>query len=287
MIRMSIIIPTYNRPDSIKRTVNSILDHDTKNYYEIIVINDSPEHPIESFFDKKVTVVNNEENIGRSKARNKGADMAQGDILFFIDDDIEMKDNLFDTYVELMDGDFDAVFSNVNNVRTDGTVCTLNKFLNTRGANKKGFEDNFKSNYFTSAFCGIKKDFFNKIGKFDENFTGYGWEDPELGLRIEKNGGKIKFFKTDLLLHYHDKSLDKWVNQLENSGANFKYVIEKYPEYNDRFNYDFLTSWKAGLLFNPCSFAIGKMKAKLFGGIMNFIIFRFLFAGALYRGLKK
>ncbi|MDA3839082.1 MAG: glycosyltransferase [Candidatus Delongbacteria bacterium] len=287
MIRMSIIIPTYNRPDSIKRTVNSILDHDTKNYYEIIVINDSPEHLIESFFDKKVTVVNNGENIGRSKARNKGASMAQGDILFFIDDDIEMKDNLFDTYVELMDGDFDAVFSNVNNIRTDGTVCVLNKFLNTRGANQKNFENNFKSNYFTSAFCGIKKDFFEKIGKFDENFKGYGWEDPELGMRIEKNGGKIKFYKTATLNHYHDKDIDQWVKQLENSGVNFKHIIEKYPENTDRFNYDFLTSWKAGLIFNPMFFAIGKMKTKLFGGMMNFIMYRYLFAGSIYRSLKE
>jgi hypothetical protein len=89
------------------------------------------------------------------------------------------------------------------------------------------------------------------------------------------------------LIHYHNKDLDKWINQLVNSGANFKYIIDKYPENKDRFNYDFLTSWKAGLFFNPLSFAIAKMKAKLFGGVMNYIIFRYLYAGSIYRSLKK
>ena len=284
---ISIIIPTYNRPDSVKRTVNSILSLNIITSYEILLINDHPGSIIKDFGNAKVITINNEQNIGRSRSRNKGAEFAKGDILFFIDDDIEIKDNLFDKYVELLDQDFDAVFSNVINVRTDCISSALNDFLNTRGANKKDFENNFKSNYFTSAFCSIKRNFFDKIGKFDENFKGYGWEDPELGLRIEKSGGKIKFLKTDKLIHYHDKSIDEWVEQLENSGSNFRYIIDNYPEYNDRFNYEFLTSWKAKVIFNPCSFAIGKIKAKIFGGVLNFMLFRYLFAGAIYRGMRK
>ena len=284
---ISIIIPTYDRPNDIRRTVNSILSLNITIGYEILIINDKPKSIVANFENAKIIVINNEENLGRSKSRNKGANLAKGDILFFIDDDIEVKENLFVKHIQSLKQNYDAAFSNVVNVRTDGKISHLNNFLNTRGANKKDFEKNFKSNYFTSAFCSIKRDFFDKIGKFDENFSGYGWEDPELGLRIERNSGKIKFLETDKLIHYHDKSIDEWVNQLEMSGANFRYILDQYPGYRVRFNYDFLTSWKAKIIFNPVNFAVAKIKAKLFGNTFNYIFFRYLFAGAIYRSLKK
>jgi GT2 family glycosyltransferase len=283
----SIVIPTYNRPEALKRTVNSILGLGTSVDFDIVIVNDCPGCAVGEFGDGRVTVINNGLNLGRSKSRNRGAAVCKHNVLFFIDDDIEVKENMFKKHLAELENGADAVFSNVVNVRTDGKDSFLNEFLNTRGANRKNFEKNFKSNYFTTAFCSIYRPFFERIGKFDENFEGYGWEDPELGLRIEAAGGKISFLRTNSLLHYHDKDVFEWLEQLENSGANLRYLISRHPEFKKNIRYGILTSFPGAIAFNPLFVWSEKLKAKSSRGFFGYINYSFLFYAAIRRSLKK
>jgi O-antigen biosynthesis protein len=282
----SVIIPTYNRKEAIERTLGSILALNIQAGFEIIVVNDYPAVPVADYSDKRISVINNPVNLGRSKSRNAGALKASGDILFFIDDDIEVRNDIFSAYIEEFRSGFDAVFSNVINVRTDGRFSMLNEYLNTRGANKRDFSDNLKSNYFTSAFCAIKRDFFKRIGGFDESFVGYGWEDPELGLRIESESGRMSFVKTSDLIHYHDKDVSEWISQLENSGRNLNYLIEKHPRFKKLIRYGLLTSILGAIAFNPLFVWSEKLKAKSSKGFFGHINYSFLFYAAIRRALK-
>jgi len=284
---ISIVIPTYNRPDALNRTVGSILSKNISCKFEIIIVNDYPAVPLNSFPDTRVKIIENEKNLGRSRSRNSGAGSAKYPVLFFIDDDIEVKENLFDSYLTEYKNGYSAIFSNVKNVRTDGKYSFLNEFLNTRGANKTSSGTMVKSNYFTSAFCSVKKDFFDSIGGFDENFSGYGWEDPELGLRIAANDGQILYFKTENLIHYHDKNVFEWIDQLENSGKNLKYLIEKHPSFKKCIRYDLLTSVIGTLAFNPLFYAAEKLRAKHSKGFFGNINYSFLFYAAIRRSLVK
>ncbi len=282
----SIVIPTYNRPDALKRTIGSILSLDIKEVIEIIVVNDSPGSEIPEFYDERVIILKNTKNLGRAKSRNAGAAAANFPILFFIDDDIEVNENIFDAYINEYKKGYDAVFSNVTNVRSDGQYSFLNEFLNTRGANKKKFRSKFRSNYFTTAFCSIKKDFFDRIGKFDEEFCSYGWEDPELGLRIESNQGKISFLKTEGLKHYHDKNVDEWIEQIEKSGNNLKYLINKHPQFKKKIHYSLLNSFIGAVIFNPLFVWSEKLKAKRSRGFLGYLNYSYLFKAAIYRSLR-
>jgi GT2 family glycosyltransferase len=284
---LSIIIPTYNRPDALKRTVSSILFLNISCEFEIIIVNDYPAVPVPAFNDRRVKIIENEKNLGRSRSRNSGARTAKGNLLFFIDDDIEVKEHLFDKYLTEFEKGCSAIFSNVINVRTDGKYSFLNEFLNTRGANKGDSQKPLKSNYFTTAFCSIRKEFFDMIGGFDENFTGYGWEDPELGLRIAENSGKISFVRTENLMHYHDKNVYEWLDQLENSGKNLKYLMEKHPSFKKSIRYNLLTSVLGCIAFNPLFVWSEKLKAKNSKGFFGYINYSFLFYAAIYISLNK
>jgi GT2 family glycosyltransferase len=283
----SIIIPTYNRQAALRRTLKSIISLEHDKDIEIIVVNDDPSSAVAVLDDSRIRVINNSENMGRSRSRNAGAAASAGEFLFFIDDDVEVREDIFKKYREMLTSGFDAIFSNVINVRTDGKYSLLNDFLNTRGANRNDFETNFRSNYFTTAFCAVKKVFFEKAGGFDENFEGYGWEDPELGLRIEKYSGKIGFIRTGSLVHYHDKDVDEWVSQLENSGKNLQYLIGKHPHFKKLIHYNLLTSVIGALVFNPVFYAVEKHKAKKLKGFFGHISLRFLFYAAIRRALIR
>ena len=88
-ILLSIIIPTYNRPDLLPRAVNSALAQTLENL-EVIVVDDCssklvnlPEHP-------RLRIIRLPENKGGSAARNIGTEAAKGQWINFLDDDDEL-----------------------------------------------------------------------------------------------------------------------------------------------------------------------------------------------------
>jgi GT2 family glycosyltransferase len=91
----SIVICTRDRPDSVRTTLNSILDcRYPATRYEIIVVDnaatgDSIVDLVETEFQGEIGVsVVKEPEPGLSHARNRGLDAAQGEIVVFADDDV-------------------------------------------------------------------------------------------------------------------------------------------------------------------------------------------------------
>lgn len=89
---ISIIIPVYNTEKYLKRCLDSVVNQSYKNI-EIIVVNDcSPgnaEEIINSYMehDERIKYVTYEKNKGLFCARLKGAEIATGDYIAFIDSD--------------------------------------------------------------------------------------------------------------------------------------------------------------------------------------------------------
>lgn len=87
----SIIIPAYNRSRSIGRAVGSCLAQDME-AIEVIVVDDGSTddtpHQVAKFMDPRVVYVR-QENAGASAARNRGARVARGKYLAFLDSDDE------------------------------------------------------------------------------------------------------------------------------------------------------------------------------------------------------
>ncbi len=90
---VSVVIPTYNRPDQLKETLSGFKDQTYTNF-EIIVADDNSETNIEEIareFSNKTNIVTkyvntNYQGYGLAKARNMGICEADGDIVIFNDD---------------------------------------------------------------------------------------------------------------------------------------------------------------------------------------------------------
>ena len=81
---ISVIVPTYKRPEKLLETLNSLVI--LPEITEIIVINDSPEIPI-TFQNLKVKVLANPHNLGESAAINKGFNNFSNRYFAIISDD--------------------------------------------------------------------------------------------------------------------------------------------------------------------------------------------------------
>ncbi len=91
-MRFSVVVPLYNKEQFIQRTLQSIFDQ-TFADYELIVVDDGS---TDQSYSKACAVVKNnnpnqyvvtQENEGVASARNKGAAMAKGDYICFLDSD--------------------------------------------------------------------------------------------------------------------------------------------------------------------------------------------------------
>jgi glycosyltransferase involved in cell wall biosynthesis len=85
---ISVIIPTYNRANSICKTVESVLAQ-TYSPVEVIVVNDGSTDDTKSrleSYGENIRVVN-QQNGGPSAARHAGAQVSRGEFLAFIDSD--------------------------------------------------------------------------------------------------------------------------------------------------------------------------------------------------------
>ena len=90
MKKVSIIIPVYNTSKYLEECINSVIKQSYKNL-EIIIVNDNSIDDslsiINSFNDKRIKVINLDENFGVSIARNKGVEASTGDLICFLDSD--------------------------------------------------------------------------------------------------------------------------------------------------------------------------------------------------------
>jgi glycosyltransferase involved in cell wall biosynthesis len=90
VIKVSIILPVFNAEKYLGISIASILKQTFDNF-ELIIINDgstdSTIHIIYSFQDKRIRVINKEENEGYVKALNEGLKIANGEFIARLDAD--------------------------------------------------------------------------------------------------------------------------------------------------------------------------------------------------------
>ncbi|WP_447636460.1 glycosyltransferase family 2 protein [Flavobacterium microcysteis] len=188
----SVIIPLYNKENSIKNTLNSLLAQ-TFNDFEVIIVNDGSTDQSESkaleVNDARIRLFSTE-NSGVSKARNYGISKASGTLVAFLDAD----DYWFPNHLEHL--------SNLYKMFPDcGLYCTnYERFFNDDKIVKpkhidipsypwKGIvKDFFKSSYidriaWTSAVA-VPRAVLNEIGGFKTTITLGAGEDTDLWIRL-------------------------------------------------------------------------------------------------------
>lgn len=205
-MKVSIIVPTYNREEALVNTITDCLSQsfDEK---EIVVIDQTKEHNdktvnfITSVQEKIVYIKEN--TPGLTRARNIGARSASGDILIFIDDDVVLDNDFIANHVDnYIHRNADAVQGRIiedNSQPSEQPQWVKNnlRFIGSNNCLSFG-----KTNTLTGCNFSVKKDVYLKIGGFDERYTkSANNEDSDFGLRLYKNNFNIVFSPLAKLKH--------------------------------------------------------------------------------------
>jgi GT2 family glycosyltransferase len=89
---VSIVIPTYNRSEKLDRLLRSIADTKSESEFEVIVVDDSERDSVidggvRAALGDKLRVIKNPKRSFISRAKNIGWRQAEGEYVFFVDDD--------------------------------------------------------------------------------------------------------------------------------------------------------------------------------------------------------
>ncbi len=191
MAFFSIILPTYNQSEFLKKSIKSILSQTFKNW-ELLIINnnstDNTDNVIKSFKDNRIKVYKiNNENI-LAKSRNLGIKNSSSEWLCFIDsDDIwhPKKLEITKKYIEEENGDLfyhDLNFINKKFIFFKKKIQDKSKKITYPVI--KYFA--YNGNGVGQSSVVVKKKILEKIGLISENKDKYSWEDFDTWIRISQ-----------------------------------------------------------------------------------------------------
>lgn len=180
---VSVIIPAYNSSRYLVEAIDSVL-RQTRPAYEIIVVDDgstdNTKVALGPFIEQKQIKYVGQRNAGPAAARNRGIELAAGDLIAFLDaDDIWLPNKLERQLPLFLDENVGLVYGPRIEF-SDGREKTVNLPRPTGNI----FPLLIKSNFITNSSVIIRRSVLAETGNFDEDRHWQAIEDYELWLRI-------------------------------------------------------------------------------------------------------
>jgi glycosyltransferase involved in cell wall biosynthesis len=181
-IHFSIITPSFNRCDLLKRSITSVLKQTYKDF-ELIIIDDGSTDDTKSLIEKEFPQVKYiyTQNQGVSAARNLGVKNSKYDWVCFLDSDDQWHESKLEAYAKYIAENRNCKLLHSNEVWYRNGVR-----VNQMKKHQKGGGDQFENSL---EFCTIspstvcmRKDIFLELGGFREDFEVC--EDYDLWLKF-------------------------------------------------------------------------------------------------------
>lgn len=190
---ISIVIPTYKRTDRLIECLARLASCEDVGSVEVIVVEQNASirqirvpSSLESKFHHLKYIQLSLPNV--STARNQGALCAKGEVILFIDDDIELER---------------GYLRNLNKLFKENKVDVVaGEYLDVFGENYYDYELK-EVEWLSTGNIALRRDEFILIGGFDENLYRYN-EDAELSHRLKLAGLTIATHGSLKAIHHHE-----------------------------------------------------------------------------------
>jgi len=252
-MEISIIIPTYNRLKILKKVLYA-LNRQSYNLKrtEVLILDDhSDTNPkseilkIKNKFRYKLRFFRLKKNMGQGKVRNQAIKLARGKYLFFLGDDTIPKENLIKEHMEL--------HNKYRGIAVLGRVfwhnSLRNEFMNYIEKiqfhyNTIKDKNDVKLHFYTSNIS-LEKSWF-KDEEYSKEFKNYGFEDLELGYRLEKKGLRVVYNPNAIVYHFHPYTFEQFCKRMRNVGRSVVIFTKIHPELKKKYILPFHNAFKLG-----------------------------------------
>ncbi|MDO9548068.1 MAG: glycosyltransferase family 2 protein [Candidatus Marinimicrobia bacterium] len=302
---VSIIIPAFNATETLPRCLDSVL---YQNYpadnINIHIVNDGSTDNIDDVLQKfslprHFKIHTHKTNQGLSAARNTGITNSGGEIIIFLDADMEVSPNFVKNHVQMHKR------SNVVGVLSallpapENPIDKYQKYLyrSKRGAQKYPPLAPLPFHVFILGITSVKRFAISESGGFDYKISSYGGEDTEFAYRLWQKYPQGLFYAPHIkVIHHHYRPFNEVLNNVRTFGQDVvPYLVQKHPEFDRLYGYSFIypPSTLSGLLKkvagtvlkSKITFSILKLLYHLSPYPISNRFIRLLLASALWQGI--
>lgn len=216
----AIIVPSYNRPEQLRRCLEALTRQDHPSY-EVIIVDDGSAEPLAPVCEPFAPLVRciRQQNTGPAAARNRGAASTSAAFIALTDDDCIARPNWLSALQAAHEGQaFRLVGGQVENGLPSDRYAAASQLLCDYLYDYFGAKSGTMP-FFTSNNMALSRVDFEKLGGFDETFPLAAAEDREFGLRWRERGGESCYAADAVIDHFHAMTLRKFWRQHSNYGA--------------------------------------------------------------------
>ena len=263
-LEYSFIIPVFNRPEEIRELLESMLKLDYAGIYEIVLVEDgssvSSKEIAQEYSENLNISYFFKENSGPGDSRNFGMQRAKGNYFLILDSDVILPSNyLFEVDLFLSKnqncdcfGGPDAAHASFTELQKaiDYSMTSLFTTGGIRGGKKA--VDKFQPRSFN---MGLSKKAFEATGGFGKIHPG---EDPDLSLRLEKQGFKTCLVPNAKVYHKRRINWSKFYNQVKKFGF-VRPILNSWHPTSAKVTYWFPSLFMIGLFLAVVMALAGKL----------------------------
>ena len=238
---LSIIIPTKDRLNILIETLNYVIEATKNINTEIIIVNDSKTNKIELPSKYKNFILLNNPKNGVASARNYGSLNSKGELILFLDDDMLISEDVLTVLISKTKENNKTIFlpnwtyplitkENLNKTKF-GRFLNSVEYTSLNGWLKiKDFEKNeiYKHNGIASYCLMFKREDFDMLGGYNENFPHAGFEDYDFSARVVKEKFDIYILPNSII--YHNESdrinLIDWLNRKRRNATTQRKAVD-------------------------------------------------------------
>ncbi|MDA3838156.1 MAG: glycosyltransferase family 2 protein [Candidatus Delongbacteria bacterium] len=252
---VSIIIPTHNRAELLKRAIESALNQ-TYSKHEIIVIDDgstdNTKEIVDSFKNMRIKYLKNESSLGGAGTRNVGIKHSSGEFIAFLDDDDIWYNNKLELQIKKIRESEEAVLCTCG-LRVLYSKSKL-KYFNFPKLKDVDFNSMlFNNRVGITSTALVKKAAIDEVGPFDISLPAR--EEYELWIRLSKIGKLVSVNKPllDYYIHEDQKQISANINKFIKAN---KLIQQKYSADYKQFSSKKISQLRADNLFQYSTIAI-------------------------------
>jgi glycosyltransferase involved in cell wall biosynthesis/peptidoglycan/xylan/chitin deacetylase (PgdA/CDA1 family) len=237
---LTVVIPTYQRRRLLLNALDSLGRQNVDKPSEVVVVVDgSSDGTADAIRDGAwpfVCHVIEQTNRGAAAARNRGAQAARGDILLFLDDDMEADEGLVGTHLDAHRAGAEVVVGAMplhpespRNVLSEDVGRWADRLA--KRCSSPGYRMDADDIY--SGHLSIRRDLFHRLGGFDQRFTSggtFGNEDIDLAHRILAAGYRVVFRGDALSYQRFDITAVEDLRRWEEVGAADVTLARLHPD---------------------------------------------------------
>jgi GT2 family glycosyltransferase len=215
----SLIIPTCNRPDLLRKCLDAVAPACAAHAIEVIVTDDSRDDVTERLMAQEYAWARwvRGPRKGPAANRNSGVRASSGRWLFFTDDDCIPHLGWLAAFLERIQGAPDC------RVFEGKTVADRER--------RRMDEDapvNLAGGYLWSCNMSIRRDLFDEVGGFCETFPYAAMEDVDLRMRLTARGDRFMFVESAVVCHPYRAA--KGIEFTLRIGASYLHLAERHPQ---------------------------------------------------------